>query len=78
MALNKKIKAPVKKGDKVGKAKIFPKWKEIGSIDIVAAESVDEISYKSAMGDTVKNSCCRRWGFPLSLLSYTEDCKFKD
>ena len=54
MALNKKIKAPVKKGDKVGKAKYFLSGKEIGSIDIVAAESVDEISYKSAMGDTVK------------------------
>lgn len=53
-ALNKKIKAPVKKGDKVGKAKYFLSGKEIGSIDIVAAESVDEISYKSAMGDTVK------------------------
>ncbi|MFR8546690.1 MAG: D-alanyl-D-alanine carboxypeptidase family protein [[Clostridium] scindens] len=54
VALNKKIKAPVKKGDKVGKAKYFLSGKEIGSIDIVAAESVDEISYKSAMGDTVK------------------------
>ena len=54
VALNKKIKAPVKIGDKVGKAKYFLSGKEIGSIDIVAAESVDEISYKSAMGDTVK------------------------
>ena len=54
VALNKKIKAPVKKGDKVGKVKYFLSGKEIGSIDIVAAESVDEISYKSAMGDTVK------------------------
>ena len=52
--MNKKIKAPVKIGDKVGKAKYFLSGKEIGSIDIVAAESVDEISYKSAMGDTVK------------------------
>ena len=49
--MNKKIKAPVKKGDKVGKVKYFLSGKEIGSIDIVAAESVDEISYKSAMGD---------------------------
>ena len=39
---------------KVGKVKYFLSGKEIGSIDIVAAESVDEISYKSAMGDTVK------------------------
>ena len=54
VALNKKIKAPVKKGDKVGKVKYFLSGKEIGSIDIVAAESVDEISFKSAMGDTVK------------------------
>ena len=46
--------AGIKKGDKVGKVKYFLSGKEIGSIDIVAAESVDEISYKSAMGDTVK------------------------
>lgn len=52
--LNKKIKAPIKKGDKMGKTKYFLSGKEIGSIDIVAAESVDEISYKSAMGDTVR------------------------
>lgn len=54
VVLNKKIKAPVKKGDKVGKAQYLLNGKEIGSVDIVAAESVEEISYKSAMGDTVK------------------------
>lgn len=48
------IKAPVKQGDKVGKADYYLGGKKIGSVDILAVEEVEEISYKSAMVDALE------------------------
>lgn len=50
----KNIKAPVKKGDKVGKATYHLGGQEIGSRDILAAENIEKISYKSVFEDIVE------------------------
>ena len=55
VSIKKKLSAPVKKGDKVGTVKYFLNGKEVGSRDVVAAESVKKISYQSAVVDTMKN-----------------------
>lgn len=47
------IKAPVKQGTKVGEAKYYLNGTEIGSVDILTVEDVDEVSYKSAIKDAV-------------------------
>lgn len=52
-ALDKELKAPVKKGDKVGEAIYYLNGEEIGRVDILAEESVAEISYGSAMQDAL-------------------------
>ena len=52
--VKKSLKAPVKKGQKVGEAKYYLNGSEIGSVDIVTEEAVGKVSYKSAMGDVVK------------------------
>lgn len=52
--VKKEIKAPVKKGDKVGEAKYFLDGKEIGSVDIVALESMEKMSYKSVFEDVAE------------------------
>jgi D-alanyl-D-alanine carboxypeptidase len=52
--VKKSLKAPVKKGKKVGEAAYYLGEEKIGSIDIVTEETVNAISYKSAMGDVVK------------------------
>ena len=49
----KNLKAPVKEGDKVGEAVYTLNGEEIGRVDIVAAESVEPISYQSAAKDTI-------------------------
>ncbi len=54
VVLKKEVKAPVKQGDKVGEAKYYLNGEEIGSVDILTVEEVKEISYKSAMGDTLR------------------------
>ncbi|MBQ3527462.1 MAG: D-alanyl-D-alanine carboxypeptidase [Clostridia bacterium] len=41
----KELKAPVKKGDKVGEATFLVKGKEVLKTDILAKESVDKLSY---------------------------------
>lgn len=51
---SKKLQAPIKKGDKVGVAKYYLNGTEIGSRDIVASESVDAVSYQSALVDTIE------------------------
>lgn len=51
--IDKDIKAPVKQGTKVGEAKYYLNGAEIGSVDILAVEDVDEVSYKSAIKDAV-------------------------
>ena len=52
--VKKSLKAPVKKGKKVGEAAYYLGGEKIGSIDIVTEETVNAVSYKSAMGDVVK------------------------
>ena len=51
---SKKLQAPIQKGDKVGVAKYYLNGAEVGSRDIVAAESVDATSYQSALVDTIE------------------------
>ena len=47
------IKAPIEKGQKLGEAKYYLDGKEIGSVDIVAAEDLEEITYGSALKDVL-------------------------
>ena len=49
-----KIEAPVKKGEKIGEVQYYLDEKMIGSIDIIAEQSVEKISYKSAMGNALE------------------------
>lgn len=49
--LKEGLKAPVKQGDKVGEAKYYLAGEEIGTVDILAVETVEEISYQSSMQD---------------------------
>lgn len=49
-----KIEAPVKKGEKIGVVQYYLDEKMIGSIDIIAEQSVEKISYKSAMGNALE------------------------
>lgn len=43
--LKKSVKAPVKKGDKVGKVTYFLNGKEIGEIDVIASENVKKAGF---------------------------------
>ena len=47
------IKAPVKKGDKVGEVEYYLGDEKIGSVDIVASEDVEKIDYKNALEDAL-------------------------
>lgn len=47
--LPKSVKAPIKKGDKIGEIKYYLKGTEIGSTEIKASESVHEIDYKASL-----------------------------
>lgn len=51
--IDKDIKAPIKQGTKVGEAEYYLNGTEIGSVDILTVEDVDEVSYKSAIKDAV-------------------------
>ena len=53
--LKKNLKAPIKKGTKIGEMKYYLAGKEIGSKDIIAGETVDEVSYQSALKDALNN-----------------------
>lgn len=54
VTMKKNIKAPVKKGDKVGKATYYLGGQEIGTRDILAAENIEKMSYKSVFEDIVE------------------------
>lgn len=54
ISLKKKVKAPIKQGAKLGEAVYYLGGEKIGSVDILAAESVEEISLKSALADTLE------------------------
>ena len=47
--LKEDIKAPVRKGDKVGSIDVFLGEELIGSIDITAAENVGKMNYLTAL-----------------------------
>ncbi len=55
VSIQKKLQAPVKKGDKVGVAKYFLNGTEVGSRDIIASENVAAINYQSALLDTIES-----------------------
>lgn len=54
IAINSKIKAPVKKGDKLGEIQYYLNGDQIGERDILAMETVEEITYKSALEGVAK------------------------
>ena len=54
VSLDKNVKAPVKKGEKVGAAEYYLDGEKIGSVDILAAATVKEISYGSALGKALR------------------------
>lgn len=49
--MEKSLKAPVKKGEKAGEAVYYLNDEEIGRVDIMTLEEVEEISLKSALRD---------------------------
>jgi D-alanyl-D-alanine carboxypeptidase (penicillin-binding protein 5/6) len=51
VSVKKSLKAPVKKGKKVGEVQYYLGEKKIGSIAVVTKETVKEVSYRSAVGD---------------------------
>lgn len=54
VTVQEELTAPVTKGDKVGEAAYYLNGAEIGKVDIIAADSVEEITYKSAMLDALE------------------------
>ncbi|MGN0333850.1 MAG: D-alanyl-D-alanine carboxypeptidase family protein [Lachnospiraceae bacterium] len=55
VSIKKEVKAPVKRGTKLGEAKYYLNGKEIGSVDILATENIKEMSMKSAAKDVLKS-----------------------
>ena len=56
VSIKKKLRAPIKKGDKIGEAKYYLNDTEVGKKDIIASESVEEISYTSTVADTMEEA----------------------
>ena len=54
IVIDSKIKAPVKKGDKLGEIQYYLNGDQIGERDILAMETVEEITYKSALEGVAK------------------------
>lgn len=50
VTLNKEIKAPVKKGDIVGKIEIIENKKTIGEVNLVASENVQRLNFVDVLG----------------------------
>ena len=48
------LEAPIEEGQKVGEAQYFLNGEQIGSVDIVAAEGVKKMTYKSALLDVLE------------------------
>lgn len=48
------LEAPIEEGQKVGEAQYFLNGEQIGSVDIVAAEGVKKMTYKSALLDALE------------------------
>lgn len=53
--IKKSVKAPVKKGDKLGTVKYYLNKNEIGTVDVLALESVREIDMSSALKDVCRH-----------------------
>lgn len=53
--IKKSVKAPVKKGDKLGTVKYYLNKNEIGSVDVLALESVRKINMSSAFKDVCRH-----------------------
>ena len=54
MKLKESVTAPVRQGDKIGEVTYSLNGKEIGKVDVLATEDVEEISYGSAMKEAVR------------------------
>ena len=54
IVIQKKIKAPVKKGEKVGEAEYYLNSEKIGSVDIITTETIDKLTYAEALGDVLE------------------------
>lgn len=54
IVLNEEITAPVKKGDKIGEAEYYLGDKKVGSVDILALESVDEAGFLSSLRKVIR------------------------
>ena len=52
--IEKNLRAPVEKGQKVGEAKYYINGKEIGSVDIVTIEEIKEIRYMGTFLDVME------------------------
>lgn len=53
IVLKKTLKAPVKKGEKAGKAEYFLGAKKVGEVDLVTISEVPAMSFKSAVEDVL-------------------------
>ncbi len=53
VVLQEKLQAPIKKGDVVGEVKYYLNGNEIGSVNVVAAEDVDKMTYGTALQDVM-------------------------
>ncbi len=51
------VKAPVKKGDKVGEAIIYKEGVEVGKVDIISNESVESKNFTDYILDIVRKMC---------------------
>lgn len=54
VVIEEDLEAPIEEGQKVGEAQYFLNGEQIGSVDIVAAEGVKKMTYKSALLDALE------------------------
>ena len=52
---NKKIQAPIRKGQVLGMSVYYLNGEKVGNVEIVAAESVGEITYKTAAKEAARS-----------------------
>lgn len=51
---DKNVKAPLKKGEKVGETMYYLNGKRIGSIDIITTEEIEKQNYRSALENVLE------------------------
>lgn len=54
VVIEEELEAPIEEGQKVGEAQYFLNGEQIGSVDIVAAEGVKKMTYRSALLDVLE------------------------